>query len=1467
MNIFQSLIAQFNKLISPYKPKVVTPPQKTNSLVKSPSAGMNFQPVQKVVTPPPPQVKVPLPVKPVANLPKINLSTFNQKPSATLKPSNKPDLITSFMNEPNVKKGIDTVKNAYQNTNLISGQAKDSKLKVTPKNVVDVVKQAFIDNPQRVIKSIELQMKGEKSFQPIKKEINPLTGKEIITRDQSLQFGKDEIKSLSENNQGWIDGLKGFGVDNNTASFIAPLLVAGGMAMDAFPVIGGGEKGLVSIAKNATKVEDFVKVVKSDPKLLEQATKLINDTKSPVKSIEDIFTSVKPDVAQPTISDVKKDLITPFKKVEAQQPVLKQELKASTSELPVGQNKGTSYQVADQASTKIKLGEQPVKDSSDEIIARTLKERKFVTSVKAKPNTEEAIIKGLEDSTRTKYNPITNTGTLNTAKDLVEKDLGKATKMVFESKGSIDDTTSAVGQLLIVKAQKAGDFTTAIRTVEQLAERATTSGQGIQALAMFGRLTPEGILRYAGTLVNRAKNAGRNVKLTEETAGKLLSKAEELQNLPEGREKILRTAELLRDVNEVVPPTMLKKISTIQTMAQLLNPKTLLRNLGGNTIFLALDNVSKLIASGLDVGVSKITGKRSVLKPSLITQFKGGVKGGKESLQEALRGVNTSNIDSKLEIPTGRVFKGKILGTAEKALNIGLRVPDKAFYQAAAEESLASEARIIAMNEGLKGVQKEARVIDLLANPTKEMTDIANFAGLYRTFQDKNAATMIFSGLKKSLNAGKEFGLGDLIIKYPKTPANLLMRAIDYSPIGFARSLKQVVNPLLRKGFNQKEFVESFARATVGTAGLTGIGAVLQKAGILTGAADKDADLRTLQKTKGQGQYSVNITALKRYVLSGFNKDEAKIKKGDTLVSYDWMQPMAVSLAMGAEIGKAQQNVKGGNVFDTLSKIATSGVSNLAIGIDTLAEQPLVSGVQRFFGGQSITDSIVDALLQAPSSMIPTLLSQVNQVIDNNTKETYDPNKYKQAMNYVLAKIPILSATMSNRSNTLGEDTQRYQNGSNNVFNVFVNPAFVNKYLPTPEADMVLELYRQTGEKVQVPRTAPQKITVDGVEKVLSQSEFIRYQKELGSQTKEIFGILKTKQLWKNSTNQEKVGIMQKVMEEINATVKERIFNGTGLRTTIQDKYESSPEAPKTLVDKIYLATMGIGVDPENTIKAIFTEERMRKISGNAMILERKEYLNTAKNGLVVDHIIPLALGGDNSDKNLRWITNDANQAKATLETKLAKELKNGTITKEAARVQITDWIKKYGQGQPYKSTSLLDSFIPKAYAAETTKVVAKVPTNMKQAATKNVPIIIDAFKKEGITDKRAIAYALATAEHESSFVPKNEIGGASQAQRLGYEGGANYAGRGFIQLTGISNYKKIGQYLKLDLVNHPELLNNPTTSARAMAAYFKLFGTATRAMKDFVDARRSVNGGEFSTGSRVPYNIATRANEYLASL
>jgi putative chitinase len=84
---------------------------------------------------------------------------------------------------------------------------------------------------------------------------------------------------------------------------------------------------------------------------------------------------------------------------------------------------------------------------------------------------------------------------------------------------------------------------------------------------------------------------------------------------------------------------------------------------------------------------------------------------------------------------------------------------------------------------------------------------------------------------------------------------------------------------------------------------------------------------------------------------------------------------------------------------------------------------------------------------------------------------------------------------------------------------------------------------------------------------------------------------------------------------------------------------------------------------------------------------------------------------------------------------------------------------------------------------------------------------------------------------------------------------GVRYKGRGLIQVTGRANYKVCGAALALDLINHPELLEQPANACRSAAWYWKTHGLNELAdVGDQVRITRRINGGTNGLAERLAY-------------
>ena len=82
---------------------------------------------------------------------------------------------------------------------------------------------------------------------------------------------------------------------------------------------------------------------------------------------------------------------------------------------------------------------------------------------------------------------------------------------------------------------------------------------------------------------------------------------------------------------------------------------------------------------------------------------------------------------------------------------------------------------------------------------------------------------------------------------------------------------------------------------------------------------------------------------------------------------------------------------------------------------------------------------------------------------------------------------------------------------------------------------------------------------------------------------------------------------------------------------------------------------------------------------------------------------------------------------------------------------------------------------------------------------------------------------------------------------------GWKYRGRGLIQLTGASNYRAAGAALGLDLVNHPELVEQPETAALVAGWFWQSNGLNELADSgQFAKITRTINGGLTGQADRV---------------
>lgn len=717
------------------------------------------------------------------------------------------------------------------------------------------------------------------------------------------------------------------------------------------------------------------------------------------------------------------------------------------------------------------------------------------------------------------YKPITNADTFAKAKEFVDADPSGLQRLLTKPKSEITELDQAQLQIHLRKAIEADNFDGAKRIATKIDVNARQAGRTVQILAAWKKTTPEGALSEAYKVVDEAnaKYPGKNFEVSPEKAQNIRKLAENIQKTTAGtRERQVAQALLEKEIRGIIPATIGRKISSLQTFSQLLNPKTAIRNIIGNAVFSGMENVSTTIAAGTDKLIGLGTKQRSVALPSLKTQGKGFIKGVKYGVEDTKLGIRTSGSETQFEIKPN-VFKNKLLKGVEKTLGYELSVPDKAFYQAAFEDSLNNQMRAMKLNK-----------------PNALVIEQANQEALYRTFQNDSKLASILSGVKRGLNMGKEFGAGDFVLKYPRTPGNIAQAGlVDYSPIGVARgalNLGRGVKQGNLDPFSQREAALQIGRGITGT-GLLGAGYGLAKAGVLQGRPETDKDVNNLDRSVGGGPYTFNVSAVGR----GFKGGN---QPGDKIVNYDWLQPTAIPITVGANIA----NRKG--VGDTTKNI----VGAIDAGVQTVVDQPVLQGLARYFQstgtqGKGIGQTALEGLQTAPSSFTPSILNQIGQYTDKTSRSTYSPNFIEGMINQVKGRVPGLRKDLQPQMDTFGNERQMYED--NNFFNVFFNPAFQRTYKPTPEAQLVIDLNNRTGETSQYPRVAPRKLTVNGQQTTLTPQQITDYQRFTGERTKAWYQSFDSDPRFQNLSDEDKIKVMQNALTDIAAAGKIKVLGQT----------------------------------------------------------------------------------------------------------------------------------------------------------------------------------------------------------------------------------------------------------------------------------------------------------------------------------
>jgi hypothetical protein len=647
--------------------------------------------------------------------------------------------------------------------------------------------------------------------------------------------------------------------------------------------------------------------------------------------------------------------------------------------------------------------------------------------------------------------------------------------------------------------------------------------------------------------------------------------------------KMVLAGRIFEEAHSILPADFWAKLRAISYLSMLFAPKTWIRNLGGNQIqFIANVGKDTVIDGAVDPLVSVFTGKRSTSgvyvgkrfsalltpiwdvkkgydwnkKQNPQASFSENMKAGIEHLRVLSKLTTQNKFDITDVRDAGRrMFSSKFMRAWEAGLSIALGGGDRGFWMAQFRTSMAQQEAAAKRNGEWTG------------QPTPEMVETAFAEAAYAIYQNPNFVSKGLNWVRKGLNwifsAGRttQFGVGTSLMAFTQVPGSIFLRAfVEWSPLGTINALYQSMGGVLyaksggRYGvkFDQRKFNNAFTQAILGT-GVYAAGYWLYAMGIVTASREEDEDLEAMRRTLGGGGYRINVSALKRMLLSGNFFDRQETEEPDFIMTYDWAQPMAIAVAAGAEYAaQSERATREGLRKKLLGTNGTLAIS-LKAGAKSLEEQPLLSGLSSFaktWGYSGLVEAVYGTIANIPAMFVPQLVRQASQLQDNTVRETRGDRGMLQAFTKIASQTPFVQDTAPPRFDILGQAMERYQYGGNTFFNVLANPGMVSRVKEVPALSEVARLMNVTGETRQIPRLVERTADINGQSVELTNEQISAYQYYLGNYTMSMFNWRMASPRYARLPDTEKVKLLAQDLEDVNAATKSALFGHDVRRLT-----------------------------------------------------------------------------------------------------------------------------------------------------------------------------------------------------------------------------------------------------------------------------------------------------------------------------
>lgn len=718
-----------------------------------------------------------------------------------------------------------------------------------------------------------------------------------------------------------------------------------------------------------------------------------------------------------------------------------------------------------------------------------------------------------------------------------------------------DPAAVPLGYNIAKELTNAGRVDEAVQIVRDMSKALTESGQFSQAAAItMLNNDPQAAMRYLVREIDSMNEAGQkkfkdkwqNFEMTD-------SEVKQFADIDPGDTDAIKAAyENVYDrLRKEYPVTKTEKLLEYRRLSMLLNSRTNVRNFLSNAFVVPVRWTADRVTA-LGEGAYKLVHpdyqSTQSLNPIRSKESRKLASEAFEMVKSELLGDNKYN-DAQGAVRDKQVFKGNdaswqmmdnvfngALSLANKVLNTnfdtesrkvsGLDVKINQKMGKDINPSLLETARNLTyylLEQGDNVFVKhnfESRmasyldaqgITDLESIPADAYT-LATQEALKATFKDETRLASGLSGVRKKMGV-----FGDIVFPFTTTPANVAMRGFDYSPLGLFHGGAKLFQANRAKVQNKVDISNALTLLGQGATGTAAIfaGYALAKSGIIQGALSDDKDEAQWEKSHGKLPFSFKI--------------------GDNYYTFDWGQPAAIPLILGATIQKSIEDSD--SMLDTILQGAIATTNAWA------ELSPLQTFMDIFGGNGSLAENLVDTVLEAPLSLIPAQVGAAARTADTTQRVTYDnSSRLNNVINQAKSRIPGMSQTLPVAYDTWGNSIKRQDSTGEAALANLLNPGQIGNIRETPIDDEINDLYASTGDAAVFPKKAAWSYKINGETVKLNSEQYSEYQRIMGQNAYGMASALINSASYNNMSDDQKAGAIADLYNFADALAKTELL-------------------------------------------------------------------------------------------------------------------------------------------------------------------------------------------------------------------------------------------------------------------------------------------------------------------------------------